>query len=120
MPHATAWWATPHALLWWVILIAFVVVLAFAGAQAARALRELNRFNTRLEELADLPLAKALPRAARDVQRIEAAIEQLAPLLERAKAAVAVIKRGPLPPELTGAIRRVRAEVAAFRAVTGR
>jgi hypothetical protein len=113
--HATAWWATPHALVWWVILIALVVILALAGAQAARALREMKRLNERIEGFADLPVARALPCAEANINRIEEAVAQVEPLVERAKIAIAAIRRGPLPPGLVAGIRRVIAEVAAFR-----
>jgi hypothetical protein len=118
--HATAWWATSHALVWWAILIALIVILALAGAQVAHALRELRRFNGRLEAFADLPVVKALARTEGSIRRIEDAVAQVEPLVERAKIAIAVIRRGPVPPELIGAIRRVSAEIAAFRSVARR
>lgn len=115
-----AWWATPHALVWWAILIALVVILVLAGAQAARALREIKRLNARIEGFAELPVAKALPRVEDDMRRIELAVDQVEPLIERARIAVAAIRRGPLPPGLIAGILRVRAEIAAFRAVARR
>ncbi len=111
---------SPHALIWWAIAIALVVVLALAGAQIARALRELNRVQSRVEAYADLPVVKALARAEADARRLEAALAQIAPLAERAKVALAVIRRGPLPPELGAGIRRIRDEIAAFRSVARR
>jgi hypothetical protein len=118
--HATAWWATPHALVWWAILIALVVILVLAGMQAAGALREIKRLNQRIEGFADLPVAKALPRAEANIRRIEVALDQIEPLVERAKIAIAAIRRGPLPAGLVAGIRRVRDEIAAFRRVARR
>ncbi|MDB5070136.1 MAG: hypothetical protein JWM87_1247 [Candidatus Eremiobacteraeota bacterium] len=115
-----AWWATPHALVWWAILIALAIVLALAGAQAARALREIKRLNARIEGFADLPVAKALPRVEDSIRRIEDAVDEVEPLIERAKVAIAGIRRGPLPPGLVAGIRRVAAEIAAFRQVARR
>jgi hypothetical protein len=106
---------SPHALLWWAIAVLLVVVLVLAGAQAARALREWKRVQARVDGYADLPVVKALAVAERDLRRIEGALAQIAPLVARTQAALVVIRRGPVPPELTAAIRRVRAEVGAFR-----
>jgi hypothetical protein len=103
-----------------VILIALAVVLVLAGAQAARAFREIKRLNERIDGFADLPVAKALPRAEANIRRIEAAVDQVEPLVERAKVAIAAIRRGPLPPGLVAGIRRVSAEIAAFRQVARR
>ena len=110
----------PHALVWWVILVALAVVLVLAGAQAARAFREIKRLNERIDGFADLPVAKALPRAEANIRRIEEAVDQVEPLVERAKVAIAAIRRGPLPPGLVAGIRRVSAEIAAFRQVARR
>jgi hypothetical protein len=115
-----AWWATPHAIVWWLILLAFVVILLLAGMQAARAVRELNRFNDRIDALADSPLASAAPRVEAALARIEAAVAQVEPLIERATVAIAIIRRGPLPPQVVTAIRRVAAELAAFRTAVRR
>jgi hypothetical protein len=111
---------SPHALVWWAILAGLVVLLGLLGAQALRAVRELKRLASRVEALADLPVVTALERADADGRRIEAAVAELPALLERAKAAAAMIRRGPLPVELFVAIARVRAEIAAFRKFAGR
>ncbi len=109
-----------NAIVWWATLVAVLVVLALAGAQAARALRELNRIKARVAAYGDLPVMKALASAEADVMRIEGAVGGVAPLLERVQAAVAVIRRGPVPPELIAAARRLRAEFVALRTFASR
>ena len=109
-----------HAILWLVIAVALVIVLALCGAQLARALRESRRLSDRVDALADLPVVKKLERAEGDVRRIQAAVAQIAPLAARAELAIAVIRRGPFPPELVGAVRRIGAEIADFRSFARR
>ena len=109
-----------HAIVWSVFAVALVIVLAMLVAQALRAARELKRFNGRLEALGDLPIVRRLARAEDDVRRIEAAVGALGPLAARAELAIAVIKRGPFPPEVVRAVHRVAAELAAFRAFARR
>jgi hypothetical protein len=111
---------SPHALVWWAILVALVVVLVLAGVQVARAVREFSRLGSRMEALAELPVVAALERADADGRRIESAVAELPVLLERAKAALAVIRRGPMPVELVIAIARIRGEIAAFRKFSAR
>jgi hypothetical protein len=111
---------SPHAIVWSVFAVALVVVLAMLVAQALRAARELKRFNGRLEAMGDLPIVQRLARAEDDVRRMEAAAAALGPLTARAELAIATIKRGPFPPEVVRAFRRLAAEVAAFRAFSSR
>ncbi|HEX3462940.1 MAG TPA: hypothetical protein VHS78_02635 [Candidatus Elarobacter sp.] len=111
---------SPHRIVWTVFAVALAVVVVMVVVQAMRAVREMNRLNRRIEDLGDLPLVKKLARAEDDVRRLEAAAARVAPLLVRAEAAMAVIKRGPLPPEFVRAIVRVSAEIAAFRAFARR
>jgi hypothetical protein len=111
---------SPYALIWWATLIALAIVLVLAVAQALRAWREIERLGDRVAAYADLPVVAALERAAVDGRRIDAAIAELPALLERGQAAIAVIRKGPLPIELVGAILRVRSEIAAFRKFAGR
>jgi hypothetical protein len=106
-----------NAIVWWASLLAVVVVLALAGAQLARALRELTRLKARVAGYGELPIFSALERAEADAQRLTGAAEQIAPLMARAQVALAVIKRGPIPPELITAAKRVAAEIAALRNV---
>jgi hypothetical protein len=104
-----------NAIVWWATLVAMVVVLALAGAQAARALREVKRIKTRVEGYGDLPVLKALANVEADMLRLESAVGGVAPLVERVHAAVALIRRGPVPPELIAAAKRLVAEIAALR-----
>ena len=104
-----------NAIVWWVTLVALVVVLVLIGMQVARAIRELTRLKDRVSAYAELPLFKALERAEADAGRLERAIGNVAPLLERAETAVATIRRGPVPPELVPAAKRVIAEIIALR-----
>jgi hypothetical protein len=97
-----------------------VVVLAVAGVLILSAFRELKRLGARAQAYADLPVMHAAARAEADVARIQAAVEQVEPLLIRLLAALEVIRRGPFPPQFFEAIRRVRAELAAFRGAAAR
>lgn len=106
---------SPNAIVWWVILVAVLVVLGLAAAQALRAMRELNRIKARVAAYEELPVFKALAGVEANGRRLEAAVGELAPLIARARIALAVIRRGPLPPELIAGIRSLRAEIAAFR-----
>jgi len=109
-----------NAIVSWAFVVAVVVVLALAGAQAMRALREVNRLKTRVAAYAELPLFAALERAETDAQRLGTAVEAVAPLLARAEAAVAIIRRGPVPPELVTAAKRLFAEVRGLRSFASR
>ena len=109
-----------HALIWWTIAVALAVILVLAGAQAWRAFREIKRLGARIEALADLPVVSALERADADGRRIATAVAALSELLERAQAAVVVIRKGPLPVQLVAAVARLRAEIAAFRKFAAR
>ena len=104
-----------NAIVWWVTLVALVVVLALTAVQVTRAIRELTRLKDRVSAYADLPVFKALERAETDAQRLERAVGNVAPLLERAEVALATIRRGPVPPELLPAAKRVVAEIVALR-----
>jgi len=109
-----------HAIVWWASLVALIVVLGLAGAQALRALRELKRAQARVAGFGELPVFAALARAETNAQRLQGAVEAIAPLVARAEAAVAVIRRGPVPPELVTAAKRIGTELAALRAVASR
>jgi hypothetical protein len=104
-----------NAIIWWSSLVAVLAVLALAGAQLARALRELNRLKARVAGYGELPVFKAVARAEADAQRLEGAVADVAPLIARAQAALAVIRRGPVPPELVTAAKRLGAEITALR-----
>ena len=109
-----------QAIVWWASVIALVAVLALAGAQAARALRELNRVKARVAAFGDLPVMQALANAEADVRRIEGAAAGVAPLLDRVQTALAVIRKGPIPPELIAAAQRVRTAIVALRSFAPR
>ena len=109
-----------NAIVWWATLVAVLVVLALTGMQVARAMRELNRIKSRVGGYGDLPVMKALENVETDVMRIETAGGNVAPLVERAEAAIAVIRRGPVPPELIAAAQRLRAEIVALRTFASR
>lgn len=109
-----------NAIVWWATLVAMVVVLGLAGAQALHALRELKRVKTRVAGYGELPVVKALQNAEGHVQRIESAVSGVAALVERADAAIAVIRRGPVPPKLIAAARGLSAEIGALRRFAAR
>ncbi|MGD0053068.1 MAG: hypothetical protein ABSD03_14805 [Vulcanimicrobiaceae bacterium] len=98
------------------LLAAVVVVLLAAGLQIVRALRGLLRIRARLVAHAGSPAATALAQAQRDVARLQAARAACDLLLARAQAALATIRRGPLPPGVVALLARLRAELAAFNA----
>jgi len=106
---------SPDRIVWWVTIVALLVILALAGMQLARALRELKRVTTRLDEFADLPVLKAVERTERRLAALEPAFAQLPLLVSRATVAVATIRKGPIPPEMIAAILRIRSEIAEFR-----
>jgi len=101
-------------------VVAVSLVLAFAGGQIVRAVRELRRLTARIEQYADLPVLRALERGEADVARIEAALAQVEPLVLRLRVALEVIRRGPVPAQFFAAVRRVRAEITAFRVSAAR
>lgn len=103
------------AIVWLIFGIAVVVVLALAAKQALSAVREAQRLKRRAEEFRALPLFAALTRFEHDAPRLQAVATRAAPLIARALVAIAVIRRGPLPPEVIAAYRRVRLEIAALR-----
>ncbi|HEY0381777.1 MAG TPA: hypothetical protein VGC72_06220 [Candidatus Elarobacter sp.] len=109
-----------NAIVWWASFAALVLVLVLAGMQLMRALRELNRVKARVAGYAELPVLRSLARAEGDAERLMGSLEQVAPLLERAEAAIAVIKRGPVPPDVVPAAKRLAAELAALRAAVSR
>lgn len=109
-----------HAIVWIITGILLVVVLALAGGQAMRGVREAKRAKARVDAYGSLPVVAALRTAEANAHRLEAALAQIDPLIARAQAALAVIRRGPFPPEVVGAYVRLRAEVAAFRGMRSR
>lgn len=109
-----------HAIVWTLTGVLLVTVLALAGGQVMRGVREAQRAKARVDAYGSLPVVDALRTAEANARRLEAALAQVDPLIARAHAAVAVIRRGPFPAEVVGAYVRVRDEVAAFRRVRSR
>jgi hypothetical protein len=104
-----------RAVVWLVIAIAVIVVLVLAAIQALRAAREAQRLKRRVEEFQKLPLFAALSAFEQDAARLSAIASRAEPLVARALIAIAIIRRGPFPPEVVAAYRRVRAELAVLR-----
>jgi len=104
-----------HAAVWWTVLVLFMGLLIASGVPLVRAYRTLKRAADRLGD-AGRPVFAAGDAAARDIARLEAALSQLPDLAARARAALDIIRAGPLPPGLRTAFARMRAEVASFRA----
>lgn len=106
------------AVVFWFFVVAWIVVLgSLLFVVLPRAFREARRIVTRLIRLAtELPLTNELAKAEEDSRRITGALERIAPLQRRAEIALTTIRTTPLvPPAIAGAVRRVRAEVRAFR-----
>ncbi|HEX3551258.1 MAG TPA: hypothetical protein VHT53_12815 [Candidatus Elarobacter sp.] len=104
-----------HTIVWWTVAAGLAALLIATGVQLAAAARAAYRCAEHAAGIGDLPVAGAIERAQIDMARIQADAEAVRALVERAAAAVAIIRRGPVPPELLAAIRGVRAEIAAFR-----
>jgi hypothetical protein len=104
-----------RAIVWLVIAIAVVVVLVLAAMQALRAAREAQRLKRRVEEYQKLPLFVALSTFEQDAARLRTVATLAEPLVARALIAIAIIRRGPFPPDVVAAYRRVRTELAALR-----
>ena len=103
-----------HALVWWATCVALVVVLALAGAQVARALRELKRVKARVAAFGDLPVVKALAnvrgRRAADRQPRRRTSRRCS---SASQAALAVIRAARSRRSSIAAAQRLRAEIVA-------
>ena len=99
----------------WALLAAVVVVFLGVIVQSVRLARAIARVGKRVAAYGDLPVVVALRKGERDVERVQAALAAVDPLIARAQTALATIRRGPLPAPLTATIARIRAEVGAFR-----
>lgn len=104
-------------IVWWVVLIALVVVLAFAAARVVRALREIMRIKRRVDGYTELPVFVALANAGANAERMTASFEEIPALLERAQRAAAVIRRGPIPPDVVAGVVRIGVEIQGLREV---
>lgn len=107
-----------RALVVWLTVAALAVLLVLIVLQLLRVLREVKRLLGRLEAFAELPLLAALDKAERDVRRLEAALAAIEPLLARVLVALAIIRKGPFPPELITAGRRIFTGIVALRTLT--
>ena len=105
----------PVAAVWWTSLAVVIAALVAAGLQARRAVREVGRIQQRVEGYADLPVVASLAKAGTDAQRIAVAVEQIDPLVARARRAVSVIRAGPIPPDVVAAVVRIGVEVQNLR-----
>jgi hypothetical protein len=106
------------AAVFWFFVVAWIAVLGWlVFVVLPRAFREARRIVTRLIRLAtELPLTDELAKAEVDSRRITRALERVAPLQRRAEIALTTIRTTPLvPPAIGDVVRRVRAEVRAFR-----
>jgi hypothetical protein len=106
---------SPVAAVLWTALVAVLAVLGLAVWQLVRAMREVMRIKRRVDSLAELPIVASLAKAGGDAERIAAATERIEPLLGRAQAAVAVIRQGPIPPDVVNAVVRIGIEVQNLR-----
>jgi hypothetical protein len=111
---------TLRGLVVWATVVALVVLLAVVVAQLLRALREMKRVLSRVAALAEHPVFAALEKGEADLRRLEAAVAQIEPLLARALVAIAIIRKGPIPPELIAAGRRAGSGIAAVRSLARR
>jgi hypothetical protein len=111
---------TPEAAVRWALLAAVVVVVLLVLVQGVLLARAIARVGSRVAAYGDLPVVAALRKGERDAERLQVALAAVDPLIARAQTALATIRRGPLPPGLTAAVVRIRAEVGAFRAARRR
>jgi hypothetical protein len=102
----------------WFFFVAWVVVLGLLFfVQVPRGFREARRIVRRLMRLInDPPLTKELAKAEADGRRLSIALERIPSLQRRAERAIETIRTTPLvPPTIGETIRRIRAEIQAFR-----
>jgi hypothetical protein len=87
------------ALGWIIPAIAIVVFLDLLVVELRRVAREGMRIVTRVLAWGDLPVLAQAGRAGDDLERIALAIDQVSPLLERARVALTTIRypRGQAP-----------------------
>ncbi|HYZ17446.1 MAG TPA: hypothetical protein VE591_13640 [Candidatus Acidoferrum sp.] len=105
---------SPRAIVWLIIAIAVIVVLVLTAMQALRAAREAQRLKRRVKEFQKLPLLAALATFEQDASRLRTTTTRAEPLVARALVAIAVIRRGPVPPEVVAAYRRARTALSAL------
>jgi len=85
------------AIGWIALAIAVFVYLDLLFVELRRMYREGKRIVTRVLAYAELPVVERLDRAADDAERLARALEAIDPLLDRGRAALAVILRAGRP-----------------------
>jgi hypothetical protein len=75
------------------LAVAVIVFLDLLFVELRRCFREAKRILTRLGGYADLPLFSLLATTEHDVTRLTDALETIPELIERAQAALAIIRR---------------------------
>ena len=78
---------------WIALAVVVIVFLDLLFVELRRCVREAQRIVARLSGYADLPLLSLLATTEHDVTRISLAFETIPVLVERAQAAVGVIRR---------------------------
>lgn len=88
--------------VWIGAIVAALVFLDLLFVELRRIVREAKRLSTRLAAYAELPIFSLVASGERDVERIAAAADAIEPLIERANAALATLRRylpkGSSPP----------------------
>jgi hypothetical protein len=79
--------------LWIGVIVAAFVFLDLLFVELRRVFRELNRLVTRIEAYGELPIFSLLAAGEADMDRIARAVEAVPPLIERARSAIAVVRR---------------------------
>ncbi len=82
----------PSAIGWIVLAIAVFVYLDLLFVEVRRIVREATRIVKRLIAYADLPIIAQAARSGDDVERLTLALDAVGPLLDRGRAALAVIR----------------------------
>jgi hypothetical protein len=80
-------------LVWIGTIVAVLVFLDLLFVELRRVFREGKRLANRLAAYGELPIFDQLATGERDAERIVLALDALAPLAERAQAALAVLRR---------------------------
>jgi hypothetical protein len=83
-------------IVWVGAIVAVLVFLDLLFVELRRAFREGKRIVRRLEAYGELPILSLVATSERDVERIVRAIDEVPPLIERARRAVAIV-RGYIP-----------------------
>ncbi len=81
------------AIGWIALAIAVFVYLDLLFVECRRIFREGKRIVTRLIAYGDLPVIAQAGRAGDDAERVALALDRVAPLMDRGRAAVAQIRR---------------------------